>query len=240
MQKEELAHRALSRITDIQAWRQIMGKVSEAEYERLENARQNAETWQERVIIRDKPMTIKQIERAVVAFSKKHPKGMAVIDHIGLVERDKGNERMTEQEFGPVITRACKMLANKASLPVIAAAQLKKNTFVSDERKVTKASFLSVISRRPKYTDLIGACEKDANHVILPFRAEPILQEMEPTEGTPIYAEWEEVMNMVRGTAEIRLSLSRHKAYPQYRKVGWNGGKTQFEDLSTGDQSRMF
>ncbi|MDO9417010.1 replicative DNA helicase [Pararhizobium sp.] len=239
MQGEELAHRALSRVTDIQAWRQMRGKVSEAEYEKLMAAKRNAETWQRRVFLRDKPMNMTQIERAVENFSKRHPGGMAVIDHIGLVERDKATSRMTEQEFGPVITRSSKMLANKAGVPIFAAAQLKKNTFVSDDRKSNRATFLQSINRRPRFTDLIGACEKDANHVIIPFRAEPILEELKPSESADSFGDWESVMSTIKDKAEIILALSRHTRWPQRKEVGWNGPKTQFEDLAAIDQGRF-
>lgn len=240
MQGEELAHRALSRITDIQAWRQIRGKVSESEVEKLMIAKTNAMTWQERVIIRDKPMTLTQIERSVTNFTARHPGGMAIVDHIGLVERDKSNMRLTDQDFGPLVTRTLKMLANKASLPIFAAAQLKKNTFAIEDRTITRKTFEQAINRRPKYADILGSVEKDANHVIIPFRAEPILQELEPVEGSATYGDWEAVMSQVKDKAEIILALSRHTRWPQRKEVGWNGGKTMFTELNAHDQGRMF
>jgi len=239
MQSEELAHRALSRITDIQAWRQIRGKVSEAEVERLMLAKGNAESWQERVIIRDKPMTLAQIERSVTNFTARHPGGMAIIDHIGLVERDKSNNRLTDQDFGPLVTRTLKMLANKAGLPIFAAAQLKKNTFAIEERNVSVKTYHAAVNRRPKYADILGSVEKDANHVIIPFRAEPILQEIEPAEGSQLYGDWESVMSQVKDKAEIILALSRHTRWPQRREVGWDGGKTMFTGLNQSEQGRM-
>jgi replicative DNA helicase len=239
MQGEELAHRALSRITDIQAWRQIRGKVSEAEVERLMIAKANAESWQKRVVIRDKPMTLTQIERSVTNFTVRHPGGMAIIDHIGLVERDKSNNRLADQDFGPLVTRTLKMLANKAALPIFAAAQLKKNTFAIEERNMSVKTFNAAINRRPKYADILGSVEKDANHVIIPFRAEPILQEIEPAEGTPLYSDWESVMSTVKDKAEIILALSRHTRWPQRKEVGWNGGKTMFTELNQSEQGRM-
>lgn len=240
MKGEELAQRALSRLTDIQAWRQARGKVTDAEYEKLETARRNAETWQRRVVLKDKPMTLAQIERSVETFTKRHPGGMAVIDHIGLVERDKATARMEDHEFGPVVTRAAKMLANKAGLPIIAAAQLKKNTFVVDSRRLERKAFMEAINRRPRFTDLIGACERDANHVILPFRPEPILEEMRPSESADAFSIWEEVSATVKDKAEIILALSRHTRWPQRKEVGWDGGKTMFTDPQEQGQGRMF
>ncbi|MEH3109058.1 MAG: hypothetical protein PGN22_03010 [Agrobacterium cavarae] len=239
MNAQELAHRALSRVTEIQAWRQIRGKVTEKEVEQLVVAKNNAMTWQERVIIRDKPMTLTQIERSVTNFTARHPGGMAIVDHIGLVERDKSNLRLTDQDFGPLVTRTLKMLANKAGLPIFAAAQLKKNTFAIEDRQITRKTFEQAINRRPKYADILGSVEKDANHVIIPFRAEPILQELEPAEGSDKYGDWESVMTTVKDKAEIILALSRHTRWPQRKEVGWNGGKTMFTELNPYDQGRL-
>lgn len=240
MKGEELAQRALSRITDIQAWRQARGKVSDSEYENLETARRNAETWQRRVILKDKPMSLAQISRSVESFSKRHPGGMAVVDHIGLVDRDKDTARLKDPEFGPIVTRTLKLLANKANLPVFAAAQLKKNTFVNEFQTLNLKAFKQATNRRPKATDLIGACENDANHVICPFRAEPILEELKPSEKSDEFANWEAVMETVKDKAELLLALSRHTRYPQRRDVRWNGPKTQFEDISETGQGRFF
>ncbi|WP_318913471.1 replicative DNA helicase [Shinella zoogloeoides] len=237
---EELAHRSLSRVTDIQAWRQIRGKVSEREYEQLETARRNAETWQDRVFIRDDSMTLGQIERDLKDFAKRHPGGMAIIDHIGLVERDREMGKLSEVELGPYITKRLKLIANRFRLPVVAAAQLKKNTFAIEDRKMSRATYQMAIGRRPKYADIYGSCEKDANAVIIPYRAEPILQELEPSEGSDLHPVWEEVMSGVRGRAEVILALSRHTHWPQRKEVRWNGARTSFEDLSADDQARFF
>jgi replicative DNA helicase len=234
MTGEELASRALSRLADIQAWRQVQGKLSEPELDRLYSAKSNARRWMDNIHIEDKSMTLGQIDREVVRFSKKYPGSLGVVDHVGLIERDKNSARMSEQEFGPMATQALKITARKAGVPIVAAAQLKKNTLVQEDRKVTSSTFVQAALRRPKYTDLIGACEKDANHVIIPFRAEPILRELEPPEGSDLYRDWKVQMDKIedggRELAEIRLAISRHTRWPQKRDVVWNGAKTQFEE----------
>lgn len=239
MGDEELAHRALSRLTDIQAWRQIRGKVSDAEYEKLDTARRNAETWQDRVFIRDDSMNLRQIRRDVVEFGKRNPNGIAVIDHIGLVERDTSNQRVEDAQFASVVTKALKQIARDARIPVIAAAQLKKNTFEVTDRKMDRKTYMAAVSRRPKYGDIFGSVEKDANHVIIPFRAEPILQELEPSEASDLHPVWEEVMDGVRNKAEIVVALSRHTRWPQRKEVDWDGPRTMFIDRATGDQGRF-
>ncbi len=239
MKAEELAHRALSRLTDIQAWRQIRGKVSDAEYEQLETARRNAETWQDRVFIRDDSMTLRQFDRDYSDFAKRHPGAMGVVDHVGLMERDSGSSRLSDAEFAPLVTRRLKLKAGDTKTPIVAASQLKKNTFEIADKRIDKKTYLSAISRRPKYGDLFGACEKDANHVVIPFRAEPILQELEPADESDLHPIWQDVMAGVKDKAELVLALSRHTRWPQRKEVGWNGGKTMFTDLSETGQGRF-
>lgn len=240
MKDEELAHRALSRLTDIQAWRQIRGKVSEQEFEKLDVARRNAETWQDRVFIRDDSMTLRQIKRECAEFAKRHPNGMAIVDHIGLVERDAGQTRMSDAEFAPIVTRTLKLTAGENRIPVIAASQLKKNTFeINERREINRKTYMGAISRRPKASDLYGSCEKDANHVIVPFRAEAVLNEIEPAEISDLHAVWEEVRSSVKDKAEIVLALSRHTKWPQRKEVGWDGPRTMFTDLQQAAQARF-
>lgn len=230
MSGEDLARRALSRDTDIQTGRQTRGQVSDAEIERLEIARARASSWQERVFLRDDAMTLAQIEREVKAFGKSHRGGMIVVDHIGLVSRDRETYRMSPHEFGPFVTMRLKALAKDAGVSVIAAAQLKKNTFVGEGGRLTKSSFTAILNRRPRASDLVGNCEQDATHVICPFRPEPMLGDIEPHEFDPLHADWQAAYDQAKGKAEIVLAVSRHARFPQRREVEWIGAKTTFQE----------
>ncbi|ASW06281.1 DnaB-like helicase N-terminal domain-containing protein [Rhizobium sp. 11515TR] len=246
MQVEELAQRALSRLTDIQAWRQARGLVSDREYENLDNARRNAETWQERIFVRDDNMTLRQIERDQKDFSKRHPNGVAVTDKIDLIERDSETRNLSEAEFGPFVTRRLKMFAKKFRLPQIAVAPFKKNTFSIEERKISADTFQQALGRRPRYGDIYGNCEKDANHVIIPFNPVPILNELEPSKSSALHPIWEGVVDNCKDPrtafdkAEIILALSRHTRWPQRMDVGWDGSRTMFVDPAVDDQAEMF
>lgn len=240
MKGEELAQRALARLTDIRVRQQVTGRLTDQEYEALEVARKRAETWQERIFIRDDSMTLAQIKRELMAFSKRHPNAIGVVDHIGLVERGREHAKATPVEFASIVTRSLKLIASEAGLPIVAAAQLKKNTFDLDDRRPTRATFQSATSRRPRASDLFGSCEKDANHVVIPFRGEAILQDLEPAEASDMHPVWDEVMETVRGKAEIVLALSRHERWPQHKEVGWNGRRTMFEELNKDRQETMF
>jgi replicative DNA helicase len=236
MKDEELARRALARLTDIKAWQQVRGKVSDHDYERLETARRNAETWQDRVFIRDDTMTLRQIERDLAEFSKRNPGGMGVVDHVGLVEKDSNHARTNDAEFSSIVTRKLKVFAGNNKIPIVAAAQLKKNIFEITDRTINRKTFMKVIGRRPKAADLFGSCEKDADHVITPFRAEAVMDENEPAEIDDLHIVWEEVMGDVRNKAEIVLALSRHTRWPQRKSVGWDGPRTMFTELHQNNQ----
>jgi replicative DNA helicase len=239
MKDEELARRALARLTDVKAWQQVRGKVSDRDYERLEQARRNAETWQERVFIRDDSMTLRQLEREIAQFAKFHEGGMAVVDHVGLVERDFSHAKTSDAEFSSIVTRKLKVIAGANKLPIVAAAQLKKNIFEITDRTINRKTYMKVIGRRPKAADLFGSCEKDADHVLTPFRAEAVMDENEPAEIDDLHVVWDEVMTNVRNKAEMVLALSRHTRWPQRKEVGWNGSKTMFFDLSEGAQREL-
>lgn len=240
---EELAQRSMARLTDIRVRQQVTGKLTDNEYEKLEMAVKRARNWQELVLVRDDSMTLPQIKRDLRAFCKRNRTGkqvMGVVDHIGLVERGREHAKANSIEFASIVTRGLKMIASDEGLPIVAAAQLKKNTFDVDDRRATKAAYQSAISRRPRASDIFGSCEKDANHVIIPFRAEAILTELEPAEASDMHGVWEEVMNTVIGKAEICLALSRHERWPQRVDTGWNGRRTMFEELNGNGQEAMF
>lgn len=239
MKGEELARRSLARLTDVKAWQQVRGKVSDTEYASLEKAQRRAESWQDLVFIRDDTMTLRQIERELADFSKHHKNGMAVVDHVGLVEKDASQSRTNDAEFSSVVTRRLKVLAGNNQIPMVAAAQLKKNIFEITDRTINRKTYMKVIGRRPKAADIFGSCEKDADHVIAPFRAEAVMDENEPAEIDDLHPIWEEISRDVRDRAEIVLALSRHTKWPVRRQVGWNGGRTMFTDLNTNNQTRM-
>lgn len=237
MSAKELAMRQISTVADVPVWRQKRGKVNDHDYERMMLTSNPMKSWNVRV--QEKRMTLEQLRRAAITFVKRHGPSLIVVDHIGLIERDKETRRLAEWEFGQEVTRALKMLARDLESPVLACAQLKKNTLTAESGRLNDAAFFQAISRKPRYSDLIGACERDADHVIIPFRAEPILQELEPPETSDLHIKWEGVMENQRNKGEIILALSRENQWPQRRDVGWNGPKTVFVDQSATDQGRF-
>ena len=97
----------------------------------------------------------------------------------------------------------------------------------------------AAIRLRPKYTDLMGAVERDADHVLIPFNARPLLAGLEPEEGSDDHVLWEGKMSEHENKAEIILALSREQTFPQRRDVEWHGETTSFGPAFVGRQESL-
>lgn len=245
----ELAMREIGRTTKIPVWRQKRGKIDEAGYERIINFQRDFGNLP--ILIQNRRLTIAGIKERARAFVRKKGKGVLVIDHIGLVDRDKGFKHISDWEFGQEVTKELKGLARELDCPIIACAQLKKNTFAENKGPLTEKFLSQIIQRKPRYTDLIGAVERDADHVVIPFRPEVFLQEHEPTPETDLHAIWEGKISNWRGKAQIVLALSRERSWPEKADCGWDGDTTSFYETGAdaeviqhhdmaGDPMRLF
>jgi len=225
MSAMELAMRENSRQTRVSVSRQKRGKVVEADFERLVQYRD--ENRDLPLFIQEKRLTLEAIKERAKMFVRKMGQGLVIIDHIGLVDRDRGQKSMQEWEFGQEVTLFLKQMAREIDCPVIGCAQLKKNTFV--ERGPLTEKFLhQLVARRPRYSDLIGAVERDADHVIMPFRPVVFLKEHEPPPHSDLHLKWEEMVNEHERKAKIVLALSRESQWPRDADCGWDGATTTF------------
>ncbi|MET3790673.1 replicative DNA helicase [Aquamicrobium terrae] len=236
MSPAELAMRESSRETKVSVSRQKRGKVVEADFERLVQFR--TDHIHLPIFIQPKRLTVDAIvERAKLFVRKKGP-GLIVIDHIGLVERGRGQKAMSEWEFGQEVTMNLKQLAREIECPVIGCAQLKKNTFA--ERGPLNEKFLDqIVARRPRYTDLIGAMERDADHVIIPFRPSVFLKEHEPPQHSDLHLKWESMVSDQERKAKIVLALSRESHWPRESDCGWDGATTTFYETGSENEPEL-
>lgn len=240
MDSEELARRELARISKITATQQMMGGLSQSELQRLRQAKAELDRLQWHII--DRRRTVEQLCREFESFAKRNKRAVLIVDSVTLFDLDRDTRKFSKYEFAEYATDRFKALARKTGCPVIALAQLKKNTFAVERqynKNVTVKTFRNVVARRPRASDLYGACERDADHVIIPFNPWPILQEIEPAEGSDEHIFWEEVVNEYQGRAEIILALSRHRT-PDRRQVRWEGETTSFLPKNEYSQERMF
>lgn len=229
MTAQELAMRESARESMVTVKRQKSGKVSESEYAKMMKFSEASQDLP--VFIQQKRLNLDQIEERIKQF--RHKKGfcLIVIDHLGLIERRKHEMRMESWAFGEVVTGTLKRIAQEQEIAVIGCAQLKKNTFHDQREMISSKTFTQILSRRPKYSDLIGNIERDADHVILPFRPVVFLQEKEPVYGSDLHLEWEELVKQHDNKAQIVLALSRENKWPRSIDCGWQGNITSFIDL---------
>jgi replicative DNA helicase len=228
MDHEELARRELARISKVPATHQLTGGLSDNDLRRLRQAKSELDRLPWNII--DRRRTLEQLCREFETFAKRHPQAVLVVDSVTLFELDRDTRKLSKYEFAEYATDRLKALARKTGTTVIALSQLKKNTFAVEKqfnRSVTVKTFRNVVARRPRASDLYGACERDADHVLIPYNPMPILQEIEPAEGSDEHVFWEEVVDEYQGRAEIILALSRHQP-PDRRQVRWHGETTSF------------
>jgi replicative DNA helicase len=237
MSVKQLAMREIARRTGIPVWRQKEGRISQAEWERLSQVRQEVERLP--ILIEKRRLTLEQIHQH--ARDLKASQGLAalVIDHVGLLSWSKENARRDEWEQSQIATRELKAIYEDLGVPGMSLVQLKKNTFAGSYNGSFASKLREAINRRPKYTDMMGAVERDADHVIIPFNARPIIAGIEPEQGSDDYLVWEDRMKEHETKAEIILALSREQRFPDRRSVEWHGETTSFGPPFVGKQESL-
>lgn len=228
MSAKELAMRESSRETNVTVNRQKRGKVTENDFERLMSFRNANKDKQ--IYIQQKRLTLDQIEERVRYFVSKKGKGLVVIDHMGLIDRDKNEKKLADWEFGQIVTAKLKQIARDLDIPIVGCAQLKKNVFADYKPTINEKFFHGLLAKKPRYSDLIGAIERDADHVLIPFRPVVFLKEHEPSKMSDLHEFWSDLVEQNEDKAKIFLALSRESQWPRDVECGWHGPTTSFVD----------
>ncbi len=228
MSAKELAMRESSRETNVTVNRQKRGKVTENDFERLMSFRNANKDKQ--IYIQQKRLTLDQIEERVRYFVSKKGKGLVVIDHMGLIDRDKNEKKLADWEFGQIVTARLKQIARDMDIPIVGCAQLKKNVFADYKPTMNEKFFHGLLAKKPRYSDLIGAIERDADHVLIPFRPVVFLKEHEPSKMSDLHHFWSDLVEQNEDKAKIFLALSRESQWPRDVECGWHGSTTSFID----------
>ena len=240
MSVKQLAMREIARRTGIPVWRQKSGRLSNIERDRVRHVKQEVERLP--IFIEKRRLTLDQIHQ--IGRELKMERGIAsmVIDHVGLLAWGKDDARREEHALSAKATQQLKAIYEDLGIPGVSLVQFKKNTFVpayAGRPKSLVDRMREVIRLRPKYTDLMGAVERDADHVLMPFNVRPLLAALEPEEGSDDYVFWEAKMSEHERKAEIILGLSREQSFPQRREVEWNGETTSFGPSFVGRQESL-
>lgn len=231
MDASEIIMREKARDTGVSVEQQQKGTVTETELERLHMA--SSVIGKLPFVVQDRRRTLDQLIRGLKTFvqqAKRIAMPVAIVDSMLLLDRDKSQSRMTDYEFGALVTDRLKAAARDLGIPIVVLGQLKKNTIEKPYRttRIDASYYRSAIARRPRASDIYGSCEKDADHVVIVYNPEVILQDMEPAEESDEHLAWEDVMNEWRGKAEILLALSRSARWPSRRTVQWDGVRHHF------------
>jgi replicative DNA helicase len=231
MPASEITMREKARDTGISVKQQREGRVSEGDLERLAIAGRTISKLP--IKIQDRRRTLDKLTREIRAFvagRKGQPMPVIVIDSMLLIEKDRSQWRLSDFEFGALVSDRMKALARDLSVPVVLLGQLKKNTIEKSRHsgKITAETYRQATSRRPRASDLYGSVEKDADHVVIVYNPEVVLRDLEPSEASDDHIVWDEVLREHEGKAEILLSISRSANWPSRRTVNWDGARHHF------------
>lgn len=166
MTKNELYHRMLASIAEV-PMEDIQGRhLSSAHRERLNVAARQISRLP--LVVSDlSNVSVAQAQARVRAVQRDADVGLVCFDYLGLMRPAKGSERDRRVAVDG-ISRGLKVLAKDLDVPVLAAAQLNRE---SEGR----------VEGRPKLSDLreAGGQEQDADVVLLLHRTDALPEEMQ-------------------------------------------------------------
>lgn len=222
----DLAARKAASETGITTSKQRSKDLSSFEYEKLEAVKNKIDGAKNFQII-SKKMDIDQIcEEAKRQKAKTGELVAIIVDHLGILNPLKGGGRK-DYEVAAEASPKMKDIAEELNCVAIGLSQLNKETPYGR----TIQDKINFLSRPPTYHDLKGAIANDADHVIMPYRKEALLSNIEPAKDTEDYFIWESAMNRCKGKADVRLALSRWEPYPKTIPLYWVGERTRFESM---------
>lgn len=153
MTEEQLWARRAAILSGLSHEKILKGQISdeEKEWERLMTA--TNELTKRPLIIHDSPCTIEEIEQEARCTEKL---GLLIIDHIGMISRERGRNRYEETTN---ISHRLKQLALSLHIPVLALSQLNRDTEKRDDKVPTLADLRDS-----------GSIEEDSDVVCLLYR----------------------------------------------------------------------
>lgn len=223
MSAEQLATRVISEQAEVSSSKIRRGEITTSEFDKLTQAMHH---MQQAPLYIDQTggISIAQLSARARRLKRQRGLDLLIIDYVQLMVGNKkaGDNRVQEITE---ITTGLKSLAKELNIPIIALSQLSRAVESRDDK-------------RPQLSDLreSGSIEQDADVVMFIYREEYYLQNKEPPQDDPNYADWYTKMEKARGIAEVIVAKQRHgptgtvplSFTPQY---------TRFSDLA--DPSRL-
>ena len=160
MSKEQIGHRLISLVTQIDSLRLSTGNFEESAITDISHAMEKiADT---KMYVDDTP-SISVLELRSKARRLKHEHGLdlILIDYLQLMQGTEGRNSESRQQEISEISRSLKALARELKVPVIALSQLSRGVELRAEK-------------RPQLSDLreSGSLEQDADIVMFLYRDE--------------------------------------------------------------------
>ncbi|MCB9662537.1 MAG: replicative DNA helicase [Alphaproteobacteria bacterium] len=197
MDRGELANRLLCCAGMVEGGKVKTGKLSDAEWKRLDEADQHLRGA--RLFIDDTAgVTIEDLRARTRRLKAKHPDlGLVVLDYLQLMQHSDG--KMNRQQQVTEISRGLKILAKELGVPVLALSQLNR-------------AVESRADKRPLVSDLreSGAIEQDADVIMFIYRDEVY----NPDSAKPGVAEV--IVSKHRSGATGKVELVFRKAYTRF------------------------
>jgi replicative DNA helicase len=219
MSSEQLATRIISEQTEVSSSKIRRGDISEAEFDKLVAC----STHMQKVplfIDQTGGISIAQLSARARRLKRQRGLDCLVVDYIQLMTGSGKSGENRVQEVTQ-ITTGLKALGKELGVPIIALSQLSRQVESREDK-------------RPQLSDLreSGSIEQDADVVLFVFREEYYVKNMEPRDpDDPKYAEWEQQMDKVKGTADVIIAKQRHGPTGTV-KLAFQSEFTRFTDLA--------
>jgi replicative DNA helicase len=218
MSAEELFARFTAQRTGISAQRLRAGSFSESDFNRVLDEAQSHLAELPLYIEEAGQLTIGQIISRARRLKRQRGIGLIVVDYLQLA--GNGNPRATRYDIVSDVSRGLKAMAKELRVPVVAVAQLSRQTETREWK-------------RPQLSDLkeSGSIEQDADAVALLYREEYYVAHREPQRGTADHAAWELELRRVEGKATLYLDKAR-QGPTGIVDLAFSGELTKFSNLA--------
>ncbi len=217
MSAEQLAARILSEAAEIPSEQIRRGDMTEGEFRRFVEAAKSLETCP--LYIDDTPaLPISQVAARARRLKRTHGLDVLIIDYLQLL---KGSSKENRVQEVSEITQGLKAIAKELNIPVIALSQLSRQVESREDK-------------RPQLSDLreSGSIEQDADVVMFVYRDEYYKEREKPGDHElDKIAQWQSVMEQVRGKAEVIIGKQRHGPIGTV-ELAFEGQFTRFSNLA--------
>jgi replicative DNA helicase len=230
MSTEQLATRILSEQAHVRSDAMRRGEIGDDEFDRVFQASRALHTLP--LFIDDTPaLSIPALRTRARRLKRQHGLSLIVVDYLQLMQGAPGIRYDNRVQEVSDITRGLKAVAKELNVPVLALAQLSRQTEQRDDK-------------RPQLSDLreSGSIEQDADVVLFIYREEYYLARERPTQRANETGErfgerqagYEDLLEQARNKAEIIIGKQRHGPIGTI-ELHFQGEFTQFNDLTTDD-----